>query len=338
MLLFKLALVAQAQDCNTSRDVLLVGVEHTPPFAMNVDGDWQGISVDLWERIADQYDWQYQYVPGEFQNMLKATSNCELDVVLPAITITPEREKLLDFSASYLVEEVAIATNLGKSGWTVTKEVLWSLTKPICLLLVALTFAGTVYWILETDKRKLNLRGYFDSNYWAMTTMVTVGYGDEAPKAYLGRTFAMFWMFVSLFISATINAQVLGAFNNVSWIPEIDDVSDLKGHEVITVADSFSDKLLNSNQIPHRVVASEEQMFELFSDKKSKIDFVVYDRSILKYNLDADITILERGIYDQHLGLAVRPNFELLEEINLGVLSTINTNWWKTTVFEYTHK
>lgn len=338
MLLALLSLTSYAQNCETSREVLLVGVENTPPFAMDIDGDWRGISVELWESIATQNNWKYEYVPGEFQNMLKAVSNCELDVVLPAITVTAEREAYMDFSHTYLVEDVAIATNLGKTNWVVTQEVLWSLTKPMGLLLLALTFAGAVYWILEADKRKLNLRGYFDSNYWAMTTMVTVGYGDEVPKAYMGRTFAMFWMFVSLFISATINAQVMGAFNNVSWIPEIDDISDLKGHEVITVVDSFSDKLLDSNQIPHEVAVSEDQMFELFSAKKSKIDFAVYDRSILEYNLNKNTTILERGIYDQHLGFAVRPNFELLEEINLGVLSITNTNWWKTIVFEYTLK
>lgn len=336
MLLAVLSL-AYAQDCDISRDVLLVGVENSPPFAIKVDGGWEGISVDLWERIADQNNWQYQYVSGEFQTMLKDVSNCKLDVVLPGITITPEREAGMDFSHTYMVEDVAVATNMTKNGWIVAKEIIWTLTKPMGLLLLALTFAGTIYWFLETDKRKLNLRGYFDSNYWAMTTMVTVGYGDEAPKAFTGRIFAMFWMFVSLFIAATINAQVMGAFSNISWIPDINDISDLKDRKVITVADSFSDKLLNANQIPHLAVATEQEMLDIFTAKKSEVDFAVYDRSILEYNLGNNISILERGLYDQHLGLAIRPNSSILEEINLSVLSNVNTNWWETTVFEYTN-
>ena len=338
MLLAVLSLTAYAQDCEASRDVLLIGVENSPPFAMEVDGDWKGISVDLWEHIAEQQGWQYTYVSGEFQAMLKDVSSCKLDLVLPGITITPEREATMDFSHTYMVEDVAIATNMAKSGWIVAKEVIWSLTKPMGILLLALTFAGAIYWALESDKRKMNFRGYFDSNYWAMTTMVTVGYGDEAPKAYMGRTFAMFWMFVSLFISATINAQVMGAFNNISWVPEINDISDLKGRKIITVVDSFSDKLLNENQVPHETAATEDEMLKIFTAKKSKVDFAVYDRSILEYNLNEDVTILERGLYDQHLGLAIRPNLGLLEEVNLGVLSSVNTNWWKTTVFEYTNQ
>ena len=44
---------------------LIVGTKEAPPFAMKApDGTWQGISIDLWRRIADEKKWRYRFVDG----------------------------------------------------------------------------------------------------------------------------------------------------------------------------------------------------------------------------------------------------------------------------------
>lgn len=42
---------------------------------------------------------------------------------------------------------------------------------------------------------------YFDSLYFTITTLTTVGYGDLTPKTYLGRSFTMFYMIFGISIA-----------------------------------------------------------------------------------------------------------------------------------------
>ena len=57
MLIFARPCDAQAPDnpdVSLQRE-LVIGTKEAPPFAMKAaDGTWNGISVDLWRRVADQ--------------------------------------------------------------------------------------------------------------------------------------------------------------------------------------------------------------------------------------------------------------------------------------------
>src|SRR4051812_13322261 len=42
---------------------LVIGTKEAPPFAIKTaDGAWEGISIDLWRRIADAKKWRYRFV------------------------------------------------------------------------------------------------------------------------------------------------------------------------------------------------------------------------------------------------------------------------------------
>ena len=46
-----------------SQNELVIGTKDAPPFAMKAaDGTWQGISVDLWRRVADELHLRYRFV------------------------------------------------------------------------------------------------------------------------------------------------------------------------------------------------------------------------------------------------------------------------------------
>ncbi len=315
--------IAFAQQPNYD-SVLLVGVDQSPPFSMKNGDKWEGLSVELWERIALEKNIKYKYVEEPFNNILQDVGNCQLDIGLPAITVTSDREALMDFSYPYMIEDVAVATNSKKSGWTIAKVFLRKLSEPILFLLIGLAIASLSYAAFE--KKFKNAREMLDSSYWSMTTMTTVGYGDEAPKSAAGRIFAMFWMFIALFFTASINAQIYGVFNEISWTPEIDDLSDLRGREVFTVGGSFSESLLKMNQISVVSLSSEQAM--IASLENTSNSFAVYDRSILKYHLhDTDIFILDKGFYQQHLAFAICEGLGV-EDINQGILNQVDSSWW----------
>ncbi len=312
---------------------MLVGVEHSPPFAIKENGQWSGISVDLWDTIAKENRWEYTLVEQPFSELLIGVQRSELDVALPAITVTSQRETKMDFSHTYLVEDIAVATNVINGPLDISLQIFNRLIGPLTVLMTVLGIAGVFYFL--TEKLRQGSRGLFDSVYWALTTMVTVGYGDEAPKSIPGRIFAMIWMFTALFIFASINAQVLGVFAAITWTPQIKDLSDLRGETVVTVRDSFSDELLTNRQVKHTTVATEQEMIAQLGTQKG---FAVYDRHILLAFTKSEpkIQVLPGNFYAQHLAFAVKPDFMHLDQLNISLLSAIDTPWWKSTVFKYT--
>lgn len=72
-------------------------------------------------------------------------------------------------------------------------------------ILVVVLFAGTITFILAEGY------GFFDSLYFSIVTMATVGYGDIAPKTVAGKTVALVMIVggVSTFMGVIANATEL---------------------------------------------------------------------------------------------------------------------------------
>lgn len=73
-------------------------------------------------------------------------------------------------------------------------------------LVVIYTMAVSVYSIVEH-------RGLFDSCWWALMTLTTVGYGDEYPHSALGRIMGMVLVMSAVFVIVpTLTAYVASQF------------------------------------------------------------------------------------------------------------------------------
>jgi len=78
---------------------LRVGLyQNLPLVGFDRSGEGQGLFVDLLKHIAEQEGWALEYVPGSWDDCLIRLKNGEIDL-LPAIALTPEREKLFRFSS-----------------------------------------------------------------------------------------------------------------------------------------------------------------------------------------------------------------------------------------------
>lgn len=84
-------------------DFLVVGTATTPPFEFyNEDGDLVGFDIDLAYLLAEQMGQRIEWKVLAFADLLPALEAGDVDLVIAAMYITPEREKLVDFSLSYL--------------------------------------------------------------------------------------------------------------------------------------------------------------------------------------------------------------------------------------------
>ncbi len=77
-----------------------------------------------------------------------------------------------------------------------------------------------------------------------MVTITTVGYGDKAPKTWVGRLIAVGWMLMSLFVVSIIVGQITTMMTLANLRGSIQTVEDLPGKSVGVVAGTVFDQYL----------------------------------------------------------------------------------------------
>jgi hypothetical protein len=176
---------------------LRVAVYDVPPYGyVNPDGSISGISADLWRRVAERLQRHFKLVPvSEMESILTGLEQGQFDAAIGAITITPEREKRVDFSYPAHRSGVAVALRKEKGPLSALKSYVQAtseLSPLIISSLAMLVLIGIVMWLIErrhpsaqdSESSVVTLR---DGLYWAIVTMTTVGYGDKTPKSTVGR-------------------------------------------------------------------------------------------------------------------------------------------------------
>jgi polar amino acid transport system substrate-binding protein len=76
---------------------------------MNDTGQFSGISIFLWDKIAEQLGVDYSIEQYGLQEMLEAVARGKADIAVSCLSITQEREKIVDFSLSFYETHLAIA-------------------------------------------------------------------------------------------------------------------------------------------------------------------------------------------------------------------------------------
>ncbi|MFR3450598.1 MAG: ABC transporter substrate-binding protein [Collinsella sp.] len=81
------------------------------PFEYMEDGEYKGFDLELAELIADDLGLDFEIVNMDFDGLCAAVaSGTKMDAAFGAITITPKREKQVDFTDSYYMDDQAIVT------------------------------------------------------------------------------------------------------------------------------------------------------------------------------------------------------------------------------------
>lgn len=82
--------------------VLRVGIDPTfPPFALADDGGLVGIDVDLAQALADEMGLEAQFAYFGYDGLYDALTTDQVDVLISALVVMPERTKDIAYSAPY---------------------------------------------------------------------------------------------------------------------------------------------------------------------------------------------------------------------------------------------
>lgn len=322
-----------AQTIELKSDSLRVGVAGTAPFVFMDKGNPapQGIAVNIWNDIATDLKWQYQYKSYKTVNLaLDALKNGDLDLVVGPVTINSQRLDYFRFSQPFYQSSLAIAYKQGEfSIWNVFKLLFsFKLLIAIGVFLVILAIVGTFLWLAERKASPEQFssepaKGIGTGMWLAIVTMSTTGYGDKAPITLMGRIIAGTWMVVSIISATSMIAGIASVltFSNFQSV-DIKNVEQLNGKKVATISGSPSISFLKEYNIRIKSVENLEEAMQMLNSKQ--VDAIVYDRPQLMYYInnhkDEDLEIAKAEYYQQGYGFAFPKESNLIFDINRTLL------------------
>ncbi|MEH2589110.1 transporter substrate-binding domain-containing protein [Bradyrhizobium sp. AZCC 1721] len=163
VLLCLLLLAALALGCGAVRAQgtipdreLVVATKEAPPFAMKQpDGNWSGISIELWRKIAAGAHLRFRLVETQnVQDLLDEIAKGTLDAGVAAVTVTAARARSVDFTQPFYNTGLGIAVPIHESAWVSIGRALLSFGffQAVTVLLCFAMAVGFLIWLLERRK------------------------------------------------------------------------------------------------------------------------------------------------------------------------------------------
>lgn len=344
LLLLSLPVFTNAQEIDSLK-TYKVGVKITPPFIIDSEDGYSGISIDLWKSVADKLGIKYKFYEYDLQNLLEAVKKDEIDIAINPLTVTSRRLRDFDFTQPYYISNLAIAVSTEQQ-----ENPIWKLLgnflsvnfwKAILLLFVIILVFGALLWITErkaSDQLADDWTGIGDGIWWSAVTMTTVGYGDKYPVTPWGRVVATIWMFVAIVTISGFTASITSAITVNELEYKIKNLDDLRRVTVGTLAGSSSDEFLTQRGINYLTITDIEEGLEKL--KTGEINALVYDQPVLSYaihtsNSEGMIDILPYKFDTEYYSYALPEGSELVDMIDPLLIAEIESLGWQRILSGY---
>lgn len=334
------------QQSSNALQPLVVGTKEAPPFSMKAaDGQWSGLSIDLWRQIAAELNLQFEFRELTLKQLLDGVTDGSLDAAVAALTITPDREKRFDFTHDFYSTGLGMAVSVNaQNPWFAVARRFISVAflKVVAILMLVLLGVGVLVWWLEHKKnaQQFNhsaVRGIGSGFWWSAVTMTTVGYGDKAPVTLAGRILGLIWMFAAIITISSFTASITSSLTVSQLESVIKGPEDLPKVTVGTIVNTTSESYLKQIHISFLSYQSPQE--GLAALKEGKIQAMVYDAPILRYyihqNYIGSLEVLPYRLQRQEYGIALQPDSPLREQVNVVLLQKIREKAWQDRLSQY---
>jgi polar amino acid transport system substrate-binding protein len=297
------------------------------PFVMKQDGKLAGFSIELWAAIAQRLQLPFEWVEvTSVTEQLKAIEDGSADVAIAGISMTPEREAVLDFTHPYFNAGLRILTSNHQTssvGQLVRTVFSPALLQVLALGLLTLLVMAHVIWLVERGSNpsipRAYLPGIWESSWWALSTIATLEYGDkQAPNSVFKRVLAMILVVLGIVLIAQFTAAITASLTVQQLNGEINGPEDLPGTRIATVTGSTSAKYLDQRELPYSGVATIDDAYSLL--RVGKVDAIVYDSPVLLYYAlhkgKGKAQVVGSTFKEETYGIAVPTGSALREPIN----------------------
>jgi ABC-type amino acid transport substrate-binding protein len=318
---------------------LKIAVFERPPYSFkDKDGNWTGLSIELWEQIAGRLGIPYDFVEMPLPEIYSQLHSgfCDLS---PVIAISGEKTDQVEFTEPYLFSHGAVVM-LRKSlmdSVSFFYSHIWN--REVMLILLSMLAGMAVFSLLLVVVERKHEKGHFggppmkgigSALWFSAVTMTTVGYGDKTPLSATGRIITFFWMLVGVLLIALFTGTVASSITMEQIQHGIVHVDDLSHFQVGCFEGSRMDSLLRSRGIPAIRYSTPQVGFEGFAKKEITAyagDSISLDY-LMTHNASGKCQIFIIPDAAMIYAFATRPNLPELSAINKELLKiTLAPDW-----------
>lgn len=335
--------IAKAKERENRK--VTIGVKIAPPFVDKDKDIFRGLSIDSWELVNTELDWEFEFKEyATLQELLTAVENNEVDFSINPVTVTAERSRRFHFTQPYFISNTAMVKKRESAVWNVFVNLwTWKFISAVGILIGVIFIFGFLVWIFEHRKNREQFgvgkwKGLGQGFWWSAVTMTTVGYGDKAPQTTMGRIVGLIWMFIAIISISSLTAGIASSLTVQNLSNEIRSIDDLHNFKVETIHDSSTGDYLQSYYVHFNSVDNIEEGIQHLQDEIS--DIFVYDEPLVRFEIERmrlkkKIDILPYTLRKDYFAYCFPINSELVEEINPVLINSLKSKQWMSVIKNY---
>nr|XP_039251357.1 glutamate receptor ionotropic, delta-1-like isoform X1 [Styela clava] len=371
---------------NTNRTFRVATLEE-PPFVFideTPTGEfiYSGFSIDLLQALAKKNNFEYelyrvkdnkygiQKSDGSWNGLIGDVVRGEADLAIAAMTITAQREKVVDFTKRYMDYSVGIVMKKPRESSSLFSFVYPFHTSVWFCILSSLILVSVVIFVLtrvsplrpppeprDDDDTKITVVNCF---WFAYSSLMQQG-SELHTITWPIRVVTGFWWFFALIVVSSYTAN-LAAFLTVTRmetpIRNFDDLANQKQVDYGTVVDtSIFDHIMTKGE----KALDEQSVYKKMSKAinattnritEAKIGFkkaetgkfaFLWDVAVIQYEIlnhkSCSLTTVPDSIYDKGYGIALEHGSPFRDLLSLGILdlqesgeiTKLTAKWWPKT-------
>ena len=281
---------ADAASAPQARDrPLRVATKVIAPFVLPKTDPLTGFSIDLWNELARRMRVEFTWsVVPTLPDLLQAVRRGDADVAIAAITITPEREKSLDFTYPYFDSGLQIMVRAQNEN--VFLATLWSLPwraigELFGAAIIVIFLLANVLWLVErrrnTDFPK-SYRHAIGEGLWGTMLIIATGeHGDRNAPGVVKRVTVVFMWLLGVVLIAQLTATVTSSQTVQRLRSSIHGPDDLPGKTIASVPGTVAGDYLTQRGLPFASVNDVPEAIRMLTE--GEVQAVVFDVPTLRY-------------------------------------------------------
>ncbi len=310
---------------------LRVAIAPVAPFVIPQTATPEGFSIDIWNEVARRLHVDFAWRPvGTQPELLAAVQRGDADVAIAAITMTPTREKSVDFSLPYFDSglQIMVRAQNDSSVMALLQSVPWLAIAQLVAITVGIVFIlANLVWLMER-KRDAN----FQKPYWRSigegiwVTMLIIATGEhgerETPGIFKRILVPAMWL-IGVVLIAQLTATVTSSQTVARLQSNIRGPDDLPGKKIGTVPGTIAAQYLMQRGLSYVDVTNANDGFRMLMN--GDVQAIVYDAPTLQYwaarRGNGALTVVGPVFRPEKYGIAVANGSPLRKSINETLLA-----------------
>lgn len=268
---------------------LRVATGRIAPFVIKQGDQLTGFSIDLWDMLARRLKVESSWV--EFKSVseqLHAVQSGDADLAISAITMTSERERVVDFAYPYFDSGLQIMVRAQKDNSLV--DTIQSILSPaiqrfIGAAMIIVFVLANVLWFVERRSNLQFQKGYVRGvleGLWGVILIIATGeHGDRDTPNFVKRlAVASMWL-LGVVLVAQFTATVTSSLTVQQLRSSIQGPGDLPGKTIGTVPGTVAADYLTQLGLPYAEVTTVDLGCDALM--RGQLQAIVFDSPTLQY-------------------------------------------------------